>query len=94
MALEMAFPIVLILTLFITAFIVLTRHQAHMKAQRELPDRDDYFASAGEGGACKKCGSTETTEQGLDDSGDNIRIVSCAGCRALLYQFKRESAPD
>ncbi|MCB1960867.1 MAG: hypothetical protein KDE68_10165 [Rhodocyclaceae bacterium] len=90
MALEMAVPIIFILTLFITAFIVLTRHQAHMRAQRKLPDRTDYFAQAGEGGACRACGSTDTAEHGLDGGSDDVRIVTCANCRALLYQFRRE----
>ncbi|MCB1962480.1 MAG: hypothetical protein KDF24_04870 [Rhodocyclaceae bacterium] len=94
MALEMAFPIVLILTLFISAFVVLTRHQAHMRAQRNLPDRADYFARVGATGACPKCGQTETEEHGLDGGSDDVRIVSCAGCRALLYQFRREMPAD
>ena len=94
MAWEMAFPIVLILPLFITAFIVLTRHQAHMKAQRNLPDRSDYLAAAGKDGACKKCGATETVEHGLNGSEDNVRIVACASCQTLLYQFKREQTAD
>lgn len=91
MALEMAFPIVLILTLFIAAFIVLTRHQAHMRAQRKLPERAAYLAEIGPGGACRKCGATETTEHGLNGGEDRVRIVSCAKCQALLYQYTRES---
>ncbi len=94
MAWEMAFPIVLILTLFITAFIILTKHQAHMKAQRDLPDRNDYLAKAGDGGACKKCGASETTEHGLNGGEDNVRIVACASCGNLLYQFKREQPAE
>ncbi|TVO59371.1 hypothetical protein [Denitromonas halophila] len=94
MAWEMAFPIVLILTLFISAFIVLTKHQAHMKAQRNLPDRSDYLAAVGNDRACKKCGATETAEHGLNGGEDNVRIVTCASCQALLYQFKREQTAD
>ncbi|MBT0959767.1 hypothetical protein [Denitromonas iodatirespirans] len=94
MALEMAFPIVLILTLFIAAFIVLTRHQAHMRAQRNLPDRATYLASAGADGACPKCGATETAEHGLHGGEDAVRIVTCAKCQALLYQYKRDQAAD
>ena len=92
MALEMAFPIVLILTLFIAAFIVLTRHQAHMRAQRKLPDRATYLAAVGADGACKKCGATETVEHGLHGGEDAVRIVSCANCEALLYQYRRDQA--
>ena len=89
MALEMAFPIVLILTLFISAFVVLTRHQAHMRAQRNLPDRADYFARVGATGASAESvvarvhGHAE--QPGLDPQGATVtREVAVRGEEDLL----------
>lgn len=86
----MALPAIMFVAFFAITFVLFTRHLRHMKAQRDLPTRDAFFNAQGGSGACPGCGSAERAEHGLDDKDDDCRIVACAQCSKLLYQYERE----
>ena len=87
---DVPWPLLVFLLLFIITIIIVSRHQRYMNAQRNLPDRDAFLAAHGNEVRCHKCAGTQTAEHGLDSKDDPIRIVTCADCKALLYQFRRE----
>ena len=87
----MAFPAIMFVAFFAITFVLVTRHLRRMKAQRELPTRDTFIDAQGGRGACPKCGAAERAEHGLHDKDDHRRIVACAQCSRLLYQYEREA---
>lgn len=90
MAIEMAFPLLVTLFFFLGAFVLVSNHLRSMKAQRNLPLREEWLAERGEeGAACPKCGSASIREQGLDSNADDSRVVSCGECREFLYRLQR-----
>ena len=86
----MALPAIMFVAFFAITFVLITRHLRHMKAQRDLPARAAFFDAHGAEGACPGCGATERAEHGLNHKDDACRIVACAQCAKLLYQYARE----
>ncbi len=80
----MALPAIMFVAFFAITFVLITRHLRHMKAQRDLPARAAFFDAHGAEGA------TERAEHGLNHKDDACRIVACAQCAKLLYQYARE----
>ncbi len=86
----MALPAIMFVAFFTITFVLFTRHLRHMKAQRDLPTWEAFLDTQGGSGACPGCGVSERAEHGLDDKDDRCRIVACAQCSKLLYQYQRE----
>lgn len=87
---DIPFPLLVAFTFLFGCLAVLHVHRRQQQAQRALPDREAFLAlHRQEAPACPKCGSHDTREFGLNDSGDDRRIVACAGCDHLMYQYQR-----
>lgn len=88
-------PIYVAFFFFLGASFLLNLHQRFQKRQRDLPERELYLTEQGrEEPACKSCNSANMHEIGLLHGEDDTRIVSCADCKTLLFQFKRDPKPD
>ena len=86
---ELLIPVLIILTFFIGAFVVITKHMREVSARRALPTRDAYLQQSASG-KCAACGASEQRDFGLDDQYDRKRIVACAACGKELFQFVRD----
>ncbi len=92
---DIPFPILIAFTFLFGCLFVLHMHRRHQDAQRALPELADYLATHNQQApACNRCGSANLKEMGLHDANDVRRIVSCADCNRMLYQYQREQAPE
>lgn len=92
---DIHFSIFIALFFFLGGSYLLNLHQRHQQRQRDLPQLEDYLATAGLAEpACNGCGANDLHEFGLLHGTDDRRIVTCKGCKKQLYQFRRESAPE
>ena len=94
MATEIAIPLLITLSLFAVAFVVMTRHVRHMQRQRQLPSREAFLAAHEGRAACPVCAGESFRERGLDGQNDACRVVSCDRCGQLLYRDERPAAGD
>lgn len=93
--LNIPLPIYVAFFFFLGASFLLNLHQRYQKRQRELPERERYLADLGrQEPVCKSCDSANISEIGLLHGEDDTRVVSCADCKTMLYQFKRDPKPD
>lgn len=91
---DIPFPLLVAFTFLFGCLAVLHLHRRQQEAQRALPEREAFLALHGQNTpACPKCGHPETREFGLHDSGDQRRVVACARCDRLMFQYQREEAP-
>ncbi|MBL8443764.1 MAG: hypothetical protein JNK52_06910 [Zoogloeaceae bacterium] len=91
------FPVIVAVLFFLGADLVLYLHHRHQKRQRALPEQNDYMRDHGQHApACIACGATELDEAGCCHATDTRRIVRCATCRTMLFQFQRPEvvSPD
>jgi len=91
---DIPFPLLIAFLFLFGCLAMLQLHRRQQDAQRALPDREAYLAANGQSEpACLGCGSLRTREFGLNDGEDNRRVVACAECDRLMYQYLR-TEPD
>lgn len=91
---DVPFPVLVAAVFLFTSLTLVHLAMRHQNAQRALPERDAYLAAHDlQSVACVHCQSTEMREFGFDDSEDDRRIVTCAGCNKSLYRYTRGVAP-
>jgi hypothetical protein len=90
---DVPFPILVAALFLFGCLVVLHLHRRQQDAQRALPSRAAFLDAHGQNTpACDRCGSTTTREFGLHEGEDPQRIVACAKCDRLLFQFARTAA--
>lgn len=90
---DIPFPILVAFTFLFGCLAVLHLHRRQQEAQRALPEREAFLALHGQKTpACPKCGNAITREFGLHDGADRRRVVACAKCDRLMYQYRDEDA--
>ena len=89
---DFPFPVLVAAVFLFGSLLVLHLHQRQQDAQRALPLRDAYLAEHGqETPACHHCGSIDTREFGIHEGEDHRRVVACAHCDRLLFQYTRDT---
>ena len=90
---DVPFPILVAALFLFGCLVVLHLHRRQQDAQRALPSRAAFLETHGQDTpACDRCGATATREFGLHEGEDAQRIVACAKCDRLLFQYAR--APE
>ena len=88
-------PILVLFVFFAFSWFLLRLHRKFQDKQAALPQREEYLrAHRQREAACHACGSKAFTEIGLSHGRNERRIVSCADCKELLFQFRREMAEE
>jgi hypothetical protein len=89
---DLPLPLLIAVVFFFLCWFLLRQHFRFQDEQAALPQREAYLAAHGQRQpACHACGSQRLSETGLSHGGDERRIVRCADCRTLLFQFRREA---
>lgn len=84
------FPILFIMLVFFTMWMILRKFNRIEQQKRDLPELGAYLAAHGQAAPrCVACGAAELKDEGLTHGKDERRIVSCGKCRTLLYRFVR-----
>jgi hypothetical protein len=90
---DIPFPLLVAFTFLFGCLAMLQLYRRQQDAQRSLPQRAEYLAvHAQQTPACSRCGAQETRDFGLHDGEDHRRVVACAKCDRLMYQYSREPA--
>ncbi|MDX9718094.1 MAG: hypothetical protein RBT67_12030 [Thauera sp.] len=85
---DVPLPILFIMGVFFTFWLILRKFHRIEQAKRALPDLNGYlYANEQTEARCKACDSTELKDEGLTHGKDERRIVSCVRCKTLLYRF-------
>lgn len=88
-------PILFIMAVFFTMWMILRSFHRQEGAKRALPERGAYLQAHGlEDPSCHACGAAELKEDGLSHGKDVHRVVSCGKCKALLYHFEQPRAAE
>ncbi|MDG3064787.1 hypothetical protein ACFQ4M_13565 [Thauera mechernichensis] len=88
-------PVLFIMAVFFSMWMIMRVFHKHEKAKRALPALDVYLQAHGQAEpSCHACGAVELKEEGLSHGKDSQRFVSCAKCKALLYRFERPQAAE
>ena len=89
---DIPFPIIVAVLFLFSCLAILHFHQSRQDAQRALPQRDAYLAAqGGQIPTCGRCGATDTREFGLNEEADHRRVVACAKCNQLMFQYSRDT---
>jgi hypothetical protein len=81
-------PILFIMGIFFTFWLILRKFHRLEQKKRDLPDLSGYlYANNQTEARCSACDSTEFKDEGLTHGKDERRIISCARCNTLLYRF-------
>lgn len=89
---DIPFPIFVAAIFLFGCLAVLHVHRRQQDEQRALPQRDAYLATHGQQTpACQHCRSIDTREFGLHDGEDHRRVVACAQCDKLMFQYSRNT---
>nr|MBL8457706.1 hypothetical protein [Zoogloeaceae bacterium] len=88
-------PVIVAVLFFLGGALVMELHHRFQQRQRALPERDDYIRDHGQHTpACVACGASALNESGCSHAEDSRRIVRCAQCRTMLFQFQRAEAAE
>ena len=82
------FPLLFIMGVFLTFWLILRKFHRLERKKRALPDLNAYlYANNQTEPRCSACDATEFKDEGLTHGEDERRIISCARCNAMLYRF-------
>ena len=89
------FPILFILAVFFTFWLILRKFHRLEQKKRALPDLNAYlYANNQTEARCRASDSAELKEEGLTHGKDERRIIACASCNTLLYRFDPPEQED
>ncbi|AKU11468.1 hypothetical protein AzCIB_1567 [Azoarcus sp. CIB] len=87
---DVPFPVLVAAVFLFGTLAILHVFMRQQEAQRNLPERDQYLASHGlDSVVCAHCRSIDTREFGINDSGDDRRVVACSQCDKPLFRYTR-----
>lgn len=81
-------PILFIMAVFFTMWLILRKYHRLEQRKRALPDLNAFlYANNQTEPRCTACDSTGLKDEGLSHGKDERRIVSCAHCNTMLYRI-------
>jgi phage FluMu protein Com len=81
-------PILFIMAVFFTMWLVLRKYHKLEQRKRDLPDLNAFlYANKLTAPRCTACNAVDMKDEGLTHGKDERRIVSCAQCNTLLYRI-------
>ena len=81
-------PILFIMAVFFTMWLILRKYHKLEQRKRALPDLNAFlYASNQTEPRCTACNAADLKDEGLTHGKDERRIVACAQCNTLLYQI-------